>query len=125
MKKIYDLLVLGGGSGGLSAAFSASKYKKSVGIIEKSLLGGTCVNVGCVPKKVMWTASSYLEDSKQMSSYGFTPNYSHSFSTLKSNRDSYISRINQSYIEFISQEKIDLIPGSGYFVSPSEIQVNS
>lgn len=125
MKKLYDLLVLGGGSGGLSAAFSASNHTKSIGLIEESLFGGTCVNLGCIPKKVMWNASSFLEDSLQMKSYGFTTNIDHSYSILKSNRDSYISRINQSYIESLSQLKIDLIQGKGSFISPTQIQVGS
>ena len=125
MKKLYDLLVLGGGSGGLSAAYSASKYNKSIGIIEESLFGGTCVNLGCIPKKIMWNASSFLEDSRQMESYGFTTKLDHSYSTLKSNRDSFVNRINQSYIKSLSQEKIDLIHGKGSFTSPTQIQVGS
>merc|ERR1711991_994205 len=57
----YDLAVIGGGSGGLAAARRAAEHGASVVLAEGSALGGTCVNVGCVPKKVMWEASSLHE----------------------------------------------------------------
>ena len=53
----YDLIVLGGGSGGLAAAFRAAQHGKKVAMLEPGELGGTCVNVGCVPKKAMWLAA--------------------------------------------------------------------
>ena len=53
----YDFIVLGGGSGGLAAAQRAAEYGARVAVIESARLGGTCVNVGCVPKKVMWNAA--------------------------------------------------------------------
>src|SRR5690606_23785902 len=57
MGETFDLLVIGGGSGGLAAAQRAAEYGARVAIVEKDRLGGTCVNVGCVPKKVMWYAA--------------------------------------------------------------------
>lgn len=61
--KHFDFLVIGAGSGGVaSARWVGGKYNKKVGIIEHGRLGGTCVNVGCVPKKVMFNAASFLED---------------------------------------------------------------
>src|SRR5690554_8052999 len=53
----YDLIVLGGGSGGLAAAFRAASHGARVALLEPGELGGTCVNVGCVPKKAMWLAA--------------------------------------------------------------------
>ena len=53
----YDLIVLGGGSGGLAAAFRAAQHGQRVAMLEPGELGGTCVNVGCVPKKAMWLAA--------------------------------------------------------------------
>ena len=58
MSRDYDLLVIGGGSGGIAAAVRARSYGARVAVIENHRLGGTCVNVGCVPKKVMWYAAS-------------------------------------------------------------------
>ena len=57
-KKVYDYLVLGGGSGGIASARRAAMYGAKVAVIESSRLGGTCVNVGCVPKKVMWNTGT-------------------------------------------------------------------
>jgi glutathione reductase (NADPH) len=54
VKAVFDYLVIGGGSGGLASARRAAEYGAKVAVVEKARLGGTCVNVGCVPKKVMW-----------------------------------------------------------------------
>ena len=62
--KIFDFIVIGVGSGGLAAARRAAKYGKKVCVIENKRLGGTCVNVGCVPKKIMFTAAQFLEDTR-------------------------------------------------------------
>ena len=59
-RKVYDLVVLGGGSGGLACARRASSYGAKVALIEHKRLGGTCVNVGCVPKKVMWNTGNFF-----------------------------------------------------------------
>ena len=67
MSKQYDLIAIGGGSGGLSAAERAAKYGAKCAVIESGPMGGTCVNVGCVPKKIMWYAGMLahaVEDAK-------------------------------------------------------------
>ncbi|MDH5409697.1 MAG: FAD-dependent oxidoreductase, partial [Gammaproteobacteria bacterium] len=61
MSKHYDLIAIGAGSGGLSAAERAAEYGKKTAVIENQKLGGTCVNIGCVPKKVMWFGSQIAE----------------------------------------------------------------
>ena len=61
MSKHFDLIAIGAGSGGLSAAERAAEYGMKTAVIENKKLGGTCVNVGCVPKKVMWFASGIAE----------------------------------------------------------------
>ena len=68
MNETHDLVVIGGGSGGLAAAQRAAEYGARVALIESGRLGGTCVNVGCVPKKIMWNAAelgSALEDARE------------------------------------------------------------
>ena len=69
-KKAYDLVVIGAGSGGLGAGRRAALYGQKVAILENKAIGGTCVNVGCVPKKVMYNLASFLEDSHLMKDYG-------------------------------------------------------
>jgi glutathione reductase (NADPH) len=67
----YDFLVLGGGSGGIAAAVRAQSYGARAAVIEDHRLGGTCVNVGCVPKKVMWYAASLAHMLDDALDYGF------------------------------------------------------
>ncbi|VDO18215.1 unnamed protein product [Brugia timori] len=69
--KRYDYLVIGGGSGGIASARRAAEFKVSVGLIEETRLGGTCVNKGCVPKKVMYNCSRHAETIADHSDYGF------------------------------------------------------
>lgn len=71
MSKHYDLIAIGAGSGGLSAAERAAEYGKKTAVIENQKLGGTCVNIGCVPKKVMWFGSQIAETLQLAGSYGF------------------------------------------------------
>jgi glutathione-disulfide reductase len=123
--KTYDYLVIGAGSGGLASARRAAKYGKKVAIIEGQDLGGTCVNLGCVPKKVMWNAANLIEDMKVAQGYGIDFTYQASFGTLKKNRDSYIARLNNIYKNNLLKEGVDLIRGWGYFESSNTIRVNS
>src|SRR5690606_17797689 len=67
----FDLVVIGGGSGGLAAAFRAAEHGARVALLEPGDLGGTCVNVGCVPKKAMWLAGHMAERLRLMAGYGF------------------------------------------------------
>ena len=95
--KKYDAVVVGGGSGtvqesyltlgGLAFAKRAAGYGKKVAVIEKSRIGGTCVNVGCMPKKVMFNASTLREMIKLANSYGFTATETFDWSILKKKRD--------------------------------------
>jgi glutathione reductase (NADPH) len=70
VSRAYNYLVLGAGSGGLASAKRAASLGAKVAIIESSALGGTCVNVGCVPKKLMWEASNFYETLKYAYSFG-------------------------------------------------------
>ncbi|OMJ70690.1 hypothetical protein SteCoe_31278 [Stentor coeruleus] len=125
MKKVYDFLVLGGGSGGVAAAYNAARYGKKVAVIESQRLGGTCVNLGCVPKKVMWYGVAMIEDFKRANAYGIDLEYSMSFEKLKNNRDEYVKRINLDYESMLKEEKIDYIRGFGKFLDSSTIEVGT
>jgi glutathione reductase (NADPH) len=68
--KTYDFLVVGAGSGGLGAARRAAMFGKKVAMIENREIGGTCVNVGCVPKKIMFNLANFLDETKLFADYG-------------------------------------------------------
>ncbi|MEE8109098.1 MAG: FAD-dependent oxidoreductase, partial [Gammaproteobacteria bacterium] len=94
----FDLLVIGGGSGGLAAAQRAAEYGASVAVFEPRPLGGTCVNVGCVPKKVMWSTAALAHGLADASGYGFDlDSWRHDWGTIKTRRDAYVARLNAIY----------------------------
>ncbi len=125
MTKHYDLIAIGGGSGGLSAAERAAKYGAKTAVIEKGLMGGTCVNVGCVPKKIMWYAgmlSHALDDAK---GYGFgVKRHGHDWKKLVAGRQEYIKGINDWYHTYLSDSNIDEITGEARFVDANTLEVN-
>jgi len=112
----YDYLVIGAGSGGIASGRRAATYGAKVGVIEKGRLGGTCVNVGCVPKKVMWNAASIAETLHDMKHYGFTgydsDAISFDWSFIKENRDKYITRLNGIYERNMANSGVDSILGT-------------
>jgi glutathione reductase (NADPH) len=121
----FDYLVLGGGSGGVASARRAASYGKKVALIESGRLGGTCVNVGCVPKKIMWSASELAESRQDFASYGFpVPAQGHDWSVLKKARDDYVRFLNGIYGRNLAAEGVRVIEGRGTFVDAKTIEVN-
>ena len=111
----YDLIVVGGGSGGLAAAKRSAEYGKKVCIIEHNAWGGTCVNVGCVPKKIMYNASHIQEIINTAGHLGFSIPYSNfDWGNLKRSRDVYIGRLNKIYAAGLDKLHIDRIENEGY-----------
>lgn len=112
----YDYLVIGAGSGGIASARRAATYGAKVGVVEKGRLGGTCVNVGCVPKKVMWNAASIAETLHDMKHYGFSgydsDAISFNWNFIKENRDKYIVRLNGIYERNMGNSGVDSILGT-------------
>ena len=87
----FDLIVIGGGSGGLAAAQRAAEYGARVALVEAHRLGGTCVNVGCVPKKIMWNAAELAAGLHDAPDYGFALAAGpHDWAVLKEKRDAYV-----------------------------------
>ncbi|ODV86689.1 hypothetical protein CANARDRAFT_27107 [[Candida] arabinofermentans NRRL YB-2248] len=128
MKSHYQYLVIGGGSGGVASARRAAKFGASTLVVETKQMGGTCVNVGCVPKKVMWYASDMASKIRLAKDYGFEqvdPNFANQFnwSTLKEKRDSYIKRLNGIYERNMSKEGVDFIYGFARFTKDGKIEV--
>ncbi|CAH7685072.1 hypothetical protein BY996DRAFT_6431268 [Phakopsora pachyrhizi] len=125
----YDLLVIGGGSGGLGCARRASQHGAKVAIIERTaVLGGTCVNVGCVPKKVMWHAADIREKMKAASHYGLAPVDSQlpqpNWLELKKKRDAYIHRLNGIYEKNLKNDKVDYITGHASFLDSHTLEIS-
>jgi glutathione reductase (NADPH) len=134
IKKLYDFIVIGGGSGGLAAARRAAQYGAKVVLIERSgRLGGTCVNVGCVPKKVMWNASMVHEALRDAVDYGFElpgasadtklPVPQINWHRLKTKRDTYIQRLNGIYSNNLQRESIEYVSGNARFLDDTTVEV--
>jgi glutathione reductase (NADPH) len=124
MKK-YDLIAIGGGSGGLSVTEQAARYGAKCALIEVRQLGGTCVNVGCVPKKVMWYGANLAHCIEHASDYGFKLNIQgFNWKTLITARDAYIRNINEWYKTYLKDSNIDLIQGLACFLDSHTIVVN-
>ncbi|MDP8099331.1 glutathione-disulfide reductase [Pasteurella atlantica] len=126
MTKHYDYIAIGGGSGGIASINRAASYGKKCAIIEAQDLGGTCVNVGCVPKKVMWHGAQIAEAIKLYApDYGFNVDLKDfDFSKLIESRQAYIGRIHQSYNNVLAKNNIDVINGFAKFVNKNTVEVN-
>lgn len=123
----FDYLVIGAGSGGVgSGRWTASKHGTKVAIIEHQRLGGTCVNVGCVPKKVMFNCSSFYEDLHMSDTYGFSgyEEVKLDFPTLKKHRDGYIEWLNGIYGKMLDSSNVTLIRGWAKFVDNKTVEVD-
>ncbi len=124
MSRKYDLIAIGAGSGGLSVAERAAKYGARCAIVENGPLGGTCVNVGCVPKKVMWNGADIAHQIHLASAYGIEAHQSRvNWKQLIEARDGYIHGINSWYVTYLQDSNIDLIRGTASFVDPHTLQV--
>ncbi len=124
MKKRFDMIVIGGGSGGLAAARRASEYGANCAVVEVDRLGGTCVNVGCVPKKVMWTTSRIAEMLQDAPDYGFAvENNGFDWSRIKDARDDYIERLNGIYQTNLENAGVTHLGGFASFVSGNSVEV--
>lgn len=126
MTKHYDYLAIGGGSGGIASVNRAAMYGKKCALIEAKALGGTCVNVGCVPKKVMWHGAQIAEAMHRYAAdYGFDVDVKQfDFQQLIASREAYIDRIHQSYERVLGNNKVDVIQGFARFVDAHTVEVN-
>lgn len=122
----FDYLVIGGGSGGVASARRAREFGVSVALIESDRLGGTCVNVGCVPKKVMWNCAQHAEFIRNHADYGFDVTLNKfDFTKIKSSRDAYIRRLNGIYDNMVQNtSKITLVRGHAAFSDDGSVEVD-
>jgi glutathione reductase (NADPH) len=121
----FDLISVGGGSGGLACAQRAAEYGAKAAVIEPHRLGGTCVNVGCVPKKIMWNAAGVALSLQDAGDYGFDVKVGMSdWAELKRKRDAYVLRLNGIYERNLSAKGVELVRGAARFVDAHTVEVN-
>jgi glutathione reductase (NADPH) len=124
--KHFDLIVIGAGSGGIATAEKAASYGAKVVIIEKQQAGGTCVKLGCVPKKIMWYAGSLADSFHYAADFGFqldTPQFN--FDTLARHRHQFTQSLSQRLKKKLLKHKITYLQGSAAFVDAHTVKVNS
>ncbi|RUO34177.1 glutathione-disulfide reductase [Aliidiomarina sanyensis] len=125
MSRHYDYLSIGAGSGGIASANRAAIRGAKAAVIEAKAVGGTCVNVGCVPKKVMWYGAHIAEAIKYSEAYGFSlDKKGFDWGTLVRNREAYIERIHGAYHRGFQGNGVDFIEGFARFVGPNAVEVN-
>ena len=122
----YDIIAIGGGSGGSATMNRAAMHGAKAAVIEGNIIGGTCVNVGCVPKKVMWYGAQVSETLKNYAAdYGYTiGETSFDFKTLRKNREAYIERSRQAFSNNFNRNGVDYIEGYARFVDKNTVEVN-
>lgn len=121
---IYDLLVLGGGSGGVRAARIAASLGATVAIIEDTHWGGTCVNVGCVPKKMYHYVGSARDEIELAQAFGWQVELKNlDWSVFFNNKQAEIQRLQSVYQRMLKESGVRTIDGFGKLISPTEIQV--
>jgi len=123
-KQHYDLIAIGGGSGGLAVAEKAAGFGKKVAVIEAKRMGGTCVNNGCVPKKVMWYAANLAHAVDDAAGFGIPAERGQTdWAKLVSGRDQYIRNINDYWNGYVDELGIDHIVGAAKFVDEDTVEV--
>lgn len=125
MTQHFDFLAIGAGSGGIASANRAAKLGKKAAVIEAKAIGGTCVNVGCVPKKAMWYAGQIADALHYAPDYGFnSPLQDFDWQKLVANREAYIERIHAAYQRGFSSNGVTVIEGFAKFVDKNTVEVN-
>lgn len=121
----FDLFVIGGGSGGVRAARMAARRGARVGLAEGSAMGGTCVNLGCIPKKLYSYAAHYAESFEESHGFGWigeAPKFD--WEILKTNRAREISRLNSVYERLLIDSGVELVSGWAKLLDAHTIEVN-
>ena len=125
METHYDLIALGGGSGGIAVARRAAAHGARSALIEAGKLGGTCVNRGCVPKKLMWHAAGIAHTLQEAKDYGFSSiPVKLDWARHKLSRDAHIKRLNGIYHTNLEDSGVELINGRGRFIDTHTLEVD-
>jgi len=121
----FDLLVIGAGSGGVRASRMAAGFGARVAVAESSRLGGTCVNLGCVPKKLMVYASAFSAAAEDANNFGWTvPRPTFDWATLIANKDREIARLNGIYRELLEGAGVRILEGRAHLRDRHTVDVN-
>ena len=121
----YDLFVIGAGSGGVRASRIAASLGARVAVAEERYFGGTCVNVGCVPKKLFSYAAHYFDDFADSKGFGWEfDNMRFDWSVLKANKDIEINRLNNIYKSILDENNVDVFEARARISGPNEVQVD-
>lgn len=120
----YDLIVIGAGSGGVRAARISSELGAHVAVVEMDRLGGTCVNIGCVPKKLFVYGSHFAYDLIDARGYGWSGNPKFDWPTLLENKNQEIARLNGIYGDVLSRSNVELIRGRAELLGPNKVRVD-
>ncbi len=125
MTQHFDFLAIGAGSGGIASANRAAKHGKKAAVIEAKAIGGTCVNVGCVPKKAMWYAGQIADALHYAPDYGFqTQLQAFDWGKLVANRQAYIERIHGAYQRGFDSNGVTVIQGFAKFIDKNTVSVD-
>ena len=125
MTEKYDLFVIGAGSGGVRASRMAGNYGARVAVAESTYLGGTCVNVGCVPKKLFVYGAHFHEDFDDASGFGWRIQHGEfDWPTLRDNKTREIERLNGIYRGLLEGAGVDLFEGHARFVDAHTLEIN-
>lgn len=125
MRTHFDLIAIGGGSGGLAVAEQAAQYGKHVAIIEAKQIGGTCVNNGCVPKKIMWYAAHLAQAVDDAPGFGIPAQRQHTdWGALVEARDAYIQNIRRYWTTYLHGSGITRIAGHARFIDTKHLEVD-
>lgn len=125
MDSHFDLIAIGGGSGGLAVAEKAAQFGKKVAVIESHKMGGTCVNNGCVPKKIMWYAADLAHAADDANDFGIpTKRGATDWGKLVKGRQDYIGMINRYWDGYVVETGITRIDGKAHFIDARTIEVD-
>lgn len=120
----FDLIVVGGGSGGIAAARRAASYGTKVALIESGRLGGTCVNVGCVPKKIMFNAGNLADALSDARSYGFDVELrGFDWDGFRARRSAYVHKLNGIYAENLERSGVQIFDGRAHLAAGPRVIV--
>ncbi|MFZ5896648.1 MAG: glutathione-disulfide reductase [Myxococcota bacterium] len=123
----YDYIVIGGGSGGLASARRARRYGARTVVVEPDPLGGTCVNRGCVPKKILWNAAELADKIDDLPDYGFDdqPAPGFDYARLCAASRTYVERMNAAYAARLDEEGVGLIQAKAHFLEPGAVKTST